>query len=829
MRFSPLVQTILILVCCLALASTAALARYTPPNDKDGKGQDGPDRVLILDGTSVHNVGSLQMHRSLQMHLFNWGEWGSRPGTGEPYSFAPSAQWPAGSGVEYLFTAGLWVGAIKNGIPSVSTATYEREFRPSSDPRDKVYRSEEGAPNGNRLPSPYSDDDEDGLMDEDYLDGRDNDGDGLVDEDFGAISRLMLTCRYTDDQEVSRQIYPEHNPLNILVRQESYQWDSSRFKNFIGIEYHITNIGDDVLQDIYVGMFLDPDAGPRGFTNYWEDDLVKRTRVGWTCTDFGFVTIDIAYAFDADGDDGQTPGMFGITVLDRPIDPDTYGPTGFQHFAGLLPFVLGGEPSNDFERYEVLTLGSEENPESPRDYRMLISIGPYTMLPPDSTMVFRMAFVAGGSEEELFESAAMAEIAFKGQWFDGDHNLMTGIEGRETPRVGPLRVVWEDSCRKKKKSIDDSDGCDYERLDDRFSRGIRHVAEGDTIWSNADCGAECARKQICGYSERDSLKFRTGVGGRETWVPWVVEAAPPAPRIRVDDHNSEGVVVYWDNGSEIVPDAIRLTFDFEGYQVWRADGWTRKLGTSLATGPQRELWSALLQVDVINNFGEDIGLNRFRYEPLTSLLTLRQIGDFVHYMKEYLIEFKADPPCPQGVTQDVCDTLMALAKWDLGLDGGRQYYRYVDRSMLLGVPYFYAVVAFDHSFEKGVMVDGTAGDAGANFVYVEPQSAAQKPYAYRESEIYVVPNPVTKESMSAWSLGPTNNRRGSSSSSETCPCRGARFASTRWPAISSRRCRSTRRAVWARSSGTSLAVTGRRSQAASISTRSSSRTAVSTA
>ncbi|MFQ5510974.1 MAG: hypothetical protein ACE5EO_03910 [Candidatus Krumholzibacteriia bacterium] len=231
----------LVVASVCVLSARAVRARYVPERGK--RDRPGPQPVLILDGKSVHNVGELQMH------LLNWGEWGSRPGTAEPYSFAPSAQWPAGSGVEYLFSAGLWVGALRNGIPAVSTAAFENEFRPAPDPRDAVYTSAAGASGGNRPPSSKADDDEDGAVDEDWLDGYDNDGDGRVDEDFGAISTRMFACRYSDVEPVSREIYPEHNPLQIQVRQESYQWDGDRFDDFVGVEYHIANIGTEILED----------------------------------------------------------------------------------------------------------------------------------------------------------------------------------------------------------------------------------------------------------------------------------------------------------------------------------------------------------------------------------------------------------------------------------------------------------------------------------------------------------------------------------------------------------------------------------------------------
>ena len=91
-----------------------------------------------------------------------------------------------------FFTSGLWVGALKSGIPAVTTAAFATEFRPTQDPVDIIYRAAEGARGGNRLPSPDADDDKDGLVDEDWLNGRDDDNDGLIDEDFAAVSKQMF-------------------------------------------------------------------------------------------------------------------------------------------------------------------------------------------------------------------------------------------------------------------------------------------------------------------------------------------------------------------------------------------------------------------------------------------------------------------------------------------------------------------------------------------------------------------------------------------------------------------------------------------------------------
>jgi hypothetical protein len=419
------------LVACLCFLATMGAGA----GSGGGKTFPPPQRVLVTDGSPVQNVGNLLVH------IPNWGILGSMPTTSLPFHTAPSAEWPAGSGIEYLYVAGLWIGAMKGGVPAVSTAAFEFEFRPTADPIDVVYYAAEGDPGGNRVPDPNADDDHDGTIDEEWLDGHDNDSDGAIDEDYAAISDQMLSSWYVDDDTAAVNAYPQHNPLHVRVRQNSYQWSDPDFDDFVGIEYTITNIGDEVLEDIFLGMFVDGDVGNRNTPNYWEDDGSGFMSVTGVNSPWGTADVEFGYVYDFDGDMGQAPGYCGVLLLDHTTDDTgTTAPTEahwvtYATFAGNQSYEDGGDPTNDFERYEVMSSETiERSADIPRDYRTLLAAGPFPELAPGETLTFRLALFAGdraNNLEEVLRNAAAAKLTYEGEWLDLDGDPNTGVDGKE--------------------------------------------------------------------------------------------------------------------------------------------------------------------------------------------------------------------------------------------------------------------------------------------------------------------------------------------------------------------------------------------------------------
>ena len=207
------------------------------------------------------------------------------------------------------------------------------------------------------------------------------------------------------------------------------------------------------------------------------------------------------------------------------------------------------------------------------------------------------------------------------------------------------------------------------------------------------------------------------------------------------------------------PDVSTLEYDFEGYRIWRADGWERPLGTSVLSGPARELWQLLEERDLVNGvlpdheFKKPISEGGWEYEPLSDLDEKNQI---IAYFEENLWYYPLDTvPCPPGLSNLQCDTLESLARYNLGFEGGLQYYQFDDRDVHNGMHYFYSVTAYDHLLENGEPIrPNKFGDPSSNFQYTVPLSDAQASDEYKDDQVFVVPNPATAESMAPWELEP---------------------------------------------------------------------------
>jgi hypothetical protein len=837
------------LAALLAAGAAPALAWKDLTDPLDG-GRLDPHRLPVVNGSFVMNVGELHIN------ITNFGLIGSQYSNVSSISDAPSAQWPAGSGVEYLWGAGLWVGASMQGEKLVSVGEYAHEIRCRDDIRDTIYEAKGGKllrpignsdASGRRTPEPLPDDDGDGLIDEETLNGYDDDDDVLIDEDFGQIGNQMIVTTMVDNTKLSQEINPDHTPLNVEIVQQSYAWENDDVDSFVGFEFFIKNIGVSPLLNVYIGFFADCDIGPRGRENLANDDLAGYYEGQWRAKDGSWVPLSIGYMYDDDGDEGLAPGYFGILFLGHDTDPT--GLTApkrvkvrsFQAFSGQAQFDQGGDPTNDAERYELLSVDEKDDnveEEKKNDFRFLVSAGPFQTLDADRTLRFQAAMVVGVGLEGMLTNATEASLTWYGNYLNLDSDPLTGVNGRD------LKICQEDfsSSGGGANPIFSfvPDYMDVSCVSPDFLLAQPRINNSDLIldadpnsptygkrciYVNSDNCFECFRQngQYCTPSNPNPFgrwncwdpnitnpvekAGCTGISGNETVVHWLVGMAPPPPDLRLMSVDN-GVAVFWNNSSEITPDVRTNKIDFESYRIFRADNWTRPFGSSLENGPASSLWQMIAEYDLDNSYirnrelgngdivtdtlrlGANTGLEEIRYNPVC-LADTAQGQRFQGLPQEMRTVVDHDVA---GLLQEIPalrtraglprDDLQGLITWEgypaeldtffwvLSRPGSpgvvgkeaKKFYQYIDRDVHNGFISFYSVVATDHTLRFSadgiappvISGAGQAGDPGSAFSHAVPAALAQTAEQREQlgPNIYVFPNPATREALSPMELQP---------------------------------------------------------------------------
>lgn len=738
MGWSGARQVGLALICLLGLWPSGAVLARGPEQDLQSVYAIRPPNIFR------HNVGLLDLLVS------NVGVIGN-PSFVDQFG----AGWRGG---EYLYAGAMWIGAIaSDNLAYVSTGAYQYELRPSIEPIDTIYPTYEGAPGGNRPGfSAQPDDDSDGLFDEDPLNGKDDDRDGRIDEDYAAISQQMFSCEYWDYTEESRNAYAEHRPLNVRVIQNSMAWSTEGANEFVGFEFTIINDGFELLRQVYLGFFVDSDAGPREKDNYFSDDrgayyttdtTFVDPSISYTCHDrisgdeqncaVQSLHLDICYMYDVpDGegsaDGGDVTGYFGGMFLGHTTDPvgerapSTVQVKTARFFNGSNAYP-NGDPTNDAERYDLLQSGAKlRRPTGvPDDYRYCFSAGPFRELGPGERLYLQVAFVIGEGKNRMLTNAVRAQQIYNGQWKNVDDNVETGqggewpVGGRETC-IRALEsgepVTWKDHC-------------------DSLNPTSMTVKETECVAKNyVDDDCDCCTPL---YYKMSDIR-----NGAETLVHWVGTVAPPPPATNIGPGvqviapaGDRKVTVAWDNLSELSADPTQKRILFRGYKVWRVEGWNRPVGSA---GPSTGDWELLANLSLI---------------PDDSLGSESPV-----FLPKFRNDIDSIPP--PVTTGSIFPGEEERYYYPIGR------YAYVDTLGLKnGMLYFYDVTAFSAWIEPTVSATGdTIGwksmELGSTPSATEQDGVVPVWEARADGgldDVYVVPNPYIRgENPDGWDLVPNN-------------------------------------------------------------------------
>ena len=147
----------------------------------------------------------------------------------------------------------------------------------------------------------------------------DEDSDGLFDEDSG-YPGYQTTISYFYDYSPfgtagqrdwgGSQNQNVHYPLGIAINQETYTWSTQYYSDLIILKHKIYNSSlIDTLYDVCYGYFFDADIGPQD----WDTSQTAIDDVSSYITEENY---EFPYSYDADGDDGLSPGFVGMKILD---------------------------------------------------------------------------------------------------------------------------------------------------------------------------------------------------------------------------------------------------------------------------------------------------------------------------------------------------------------------------------------------------------------------------------------------------------------------------------------------------------------------------------
>ncbi len=488
-----------------------------------------------------------------------------------------SCQYPKNSNIAYLFGGAFWIGAIVGRDTLVSVGAdgwqWAYEMYPDQEPFGEiVYRS---------IKDPEK---------PEYLDA-------VSEEDYVAVYTDTFTQGVPDD--ISGR---PHTPLHIEVTQASYAWSYAYAEDFVLFDYQIKNIGEQNLEDVFMGIYVDcmvcfDCMSSNGFTDDHSGFLHTYPSRYGTCDYLD--TVFIAWIADNDGDpdvifgDGNRhpcPHVTATRIIRTPSDAlDVsynwwigngnpaldFGPrekSGMgRRKEPVRDFGTGGlgTPEGDCNKYYVMSnrefdynqtyaaviqptdsLWMYPNQELAFDFadgfdtRYLLSFGPFDIRP-DQTLPISFAYVAGENIHTV----------------EGNVDNLPGRPDRYLANLDfsdlALNATWA-------SWVYDNPGVD---TDHNGYAGKSRVCCSDSAVERIDTLGEnpLVLDTVWRYTVCDTF-FYEGDG-----VPDFRGASPPpAPEFRVETSVSAIRVRFNGLRSETTRDVFSRELDFEGYRVYLA-------------------------------------------------------------------------------------------------------------------------------------------------------------------------------------------------------------------------------------------------------------------
>lgn len=652
----------------------------------------------------VHDVGNLWSATS------NFGNYGD-PNAGT--TKRPSGEWPAGTQKYYIWEGRFWVGAIVGGGLLVSHADYGNyEFEPTEGTSFGI---------GSSVSNPKS-----------------------IQDSY---------CTFDDLEDIGG-----HTPIGLKIVQRGLSWSMPEFADFIAYEYYIINVSGGTLNGVIPCWVFDNDvaSGDGGDADQPHiDDLVDYDGYAYPENSNPF-KYDMVENLDYDGDGelggyddwgwpyGRADFSAGI-ALNPNYDPnlvvtdgiwdeyqvyvDPNGPLVFMHY---IP--EGFDPDDDTLKWR----DSQGNRTDPIHGWLL----------PRSTSYMYDSDYPASSENDVGErqiggTGCAGFIGGRLIWSDYFTDKFAGKYGyQKTPEDTTIRPYvhqwwnWESDPGSDEEKYQYMEGTHSASLGMKFlphpfnyqagapTFDYRYVSSTGPFdgWADSDTirlvtayavglGLEGMRQKLDNamyayYS--GSVWSNPGIPSNfDADVHWQLPAPPPIPSLSYSPGNRI-VSLVWDDNAEFSVDPFLGIVDFEGYKVYRS-----KYSTSA--------WELIFACD---NKNEPV------YVFNTDGDTMRNnAGDAV----------MVDLPSVNGFYVDPVSGDTVYNNHIFRDRGGLSPWRRTIESLINGLPYYYAVAAYDFEQTESSKSNYAKTSAGAPMP-VYPRSVP--PAGVNDlSRVKVVPNP----------------------------------------------------------------------------------------
>ena len=289
--------------------------------------------------TSASNVRLNVSNASTYGNAFR----GYRDGSGNP-----SAEYPAGSGVEHVFESGIWFGGLINGSNvAVSTASVDAPQGYSTGAAGFEFYAEPG----DQLTEISS------LRNSPFFSPS-----AVSHQDFIA----KVSDRYFQVPGTQTQIGAHIDPLYVDVTAKTYNWNYSFSDFFVILDYELENIGTNTIDSAYFGLWANTVVRNINITPAGSGGAAFYNKGGNGYLD----SLQMAYCYDHSGDVGFTNSYVGQKFLGaedkngfqhpeaNPRFSAHYNAWQFNSTSDPIFFL----PSNDNTRYQKMTRGLNDQP-----------------------------------------------------------------------------------------------------------------------------------------------------------------------------------------------------------------------------------------------------------------------------------------------------------------------------------------------------------------------------------------------------------------------------------------------------------------------------------